>query len=137
MRRTTKRRRPACWPSWLLIAGILTSLLAEPALAAAHFDRLLRMSPESPTAYARVKRAHREARTPARDLSAQVNRKIQASSSGAQTALDAGAGRDLRSRMPACPGFASRLDSCAEFTKPDSLKTWRMGAPQNHCSPPA
>jgi len=35
----------------------------------------------------------------------------------------------------ALPG--SRLDFCAEFTKPDSLRMELMGTPKNHRSPPA
>jgi len=35
------------------------------------------------------------------------------------------------------PGDGSKLDLCAEFLKPDSLKIRMMGTPKNHRSPPA
>lgn len=49
---------------------------------------------------------------------------------------DHGSTRDLRCPQTATPGFASKLDSCSEFTKPNSLVIRSMGTPKNHRSPP-
>ena len=49
---------------------------------------------------------------------------------------DHGLIRDLLHQAPVNPGFASKLDLCSEFTKPDSLVLRSMGTPKNHRSPP-
>ena len=49
---------------------------------------------------------------------------------------DHGLIRDLLHQAPVNPGFASKLDLCSEFTKPDSLVIRSMGTPKNHRSPP-
>ena len=49
---------------------------------------------------------------------------------------DHGLIRDLLHQAPVNPGFASKLDLCSEYTKPDSLVIRSMGTPKNHRSPP-
>jgi hypothetical protein len=45
--------------------------------------------------------------------------------------------RELLGLRPVHPPVGSRLDYCAEFTKPDSLKIRLTGTPKSHRSPPA
>lgn len=54
-----------------------------------------------------------------------------------ERSLDHGLHPILLHQTPVNPGFASRLDFCSEFTKPDSLVIRSMGTPKNHRSPPA
>lgn len=53
-----------------------------------------------------------------------------------EKAPEGGSARELLNPNPVKPCLATRLQFCAEYTKPKSIKIGLLGTPKNHRSPP-
>jgi len=123
MKRPAKQITILCWPPWAVIAVLLTL----PVIGLTCSDegwtaRFASNQPEDTKQFPMVR-----------------------SSTMTLTALEElreasfvhGLMRELLDSPTINPGIGSKLDLCAEFSKPDSLKIRLMGTPKNHRSPPA
>jgi hypothetical protein len=126
-------------PSCLSVAILFAVSLAGIPLPTINLEALRLLNSAVPVAFQQFEKSTPDQNPGKPDLSAKSPRR--ADSSFAERTRDQsakqGPTRDLLQQAPINPGFASKLDLCSEFTKPDSLVIRSMGTPKNHRSPPA
>jgi len=138
MRRLTRRFSELHWPPWILIgAWVGLSVLDISSLRALDEDWLRYLGSDQPLAHQNIEPFSKGTPIPGSG-STVVQR---ASSTSLDRIREASFPLRLAQELLHQPlvntGSGSRLDFCAEFTKPDSLKIRLMGTPKNHRSPPA
>jgi hypothetical protein len=106
------------------------------SIFSADLQRILVIPWGMPATCARIEKSTQEVPATSQDFTRQSPRKSCAADRGDERGHPPGLKQELLCVLPNPFATFSRLESCSEFTKPNSLKICLTGTPKNHRSPP-